>query len=352
MKSAVVCTSRTFGGAEKYLQELYGAAQDLGVSTTLYGSLPGWTHASIDLGLRGKWDRSYLWRGPLLIPVEYLKLGRGIRDASSSSSVFHMQFKREQVLATARAAKYGPVIWTEHGPLPKWFAPLRERYRAAARQVSTIVCVSAAVGEAISQVVGDRVDLVVIENGVDTRHFTPASPDDRRHAQSVLGLDSNRPVALVVSRLIGWKRVDRAIEAARLRPDIQMLVAGDGPDGDRLRAGAPSNVCFLGEVGDVRPLYAAATCFVHLSEPAKEGMPLVLLEAASAGLPAIAVGGGALDGFLKGSGGLLTDGSPIEVVSAIDILSPNDAPRKWAEARSIESCAAKHVDVFRRASSG
>ena len=79
-------------------------------------------------------------------------------------------------------------------------------------------------------------------------------------------------------------------------PGVRLLIAGTGPLRSSLEdeigaAGLATNVSILGLRKDVRALMQAADAFVMSS--AWEGMPVVLLEAAAAGLPIVAtrVGG-------------------------------------------------------------
>jgi glycosyltransferase involved in cell wall biosynthesis len=83
----------------------------------------------------------------------------------------------------------------------------------------------------------------------------------------------------------------RAVALARPRiPDMQLWIVGDGPLGPELRAltselGLGECVTFFGERNDVSSFLTAADLFVMPS--ISEGLPVSLLEAMSAGLPAV-----------------------------------------------------------------
>jgi glycosyltransferase involved in cell wall biosynthesis len=101
--------------------------------------------------------------------------------------------------------------------------------------------------------------------------------------------------ALVVSRLAPEKGIDVAIDACR-RIDMPLIVAGDGPEREALRArAAGSDVRLLGQVDDVRlaELRAAAAIAVVPSRSA-ETFGLAAAEAMAAGLPVAASDVGAL----------------------------------------------------------
>jgi glycosyltransferase involved in cell wall biosynthesis len=99
---------------------------------------------------------------------------------------------------------------------------------------------------------------------------------------------------LVVSRLIGYKRVDLAIEACnRLKRPLRII--GDGDQYKRLRRLAGPSIEFLGHVSDraVQENYASCRALLF---PGEEDFGIVPVEAQSFGRPVIAYGrGGALE---------------------------------------------------------
>jgi glycosyltransferase involved in cell wall biosynthesis len=101
-----------------------------------------------------------------------------------------------------------------------------------------------------------------------------------------------RPYVLSVGRLHRQKGFDRLIEAFKriARPDLRMIVAGDGPERPALEeqvrhAGLAERVRLVGAVDDPFPAYRNAECFVMSSR--YEGWPNVLLEAMNCGCPVI-----------------------------------------------------------------
>ncbi len=119
--------------------------------------------------------------------------------------------------------------------------------------------------------------------------------DGRRALRRALGLE--RFTVLFLGRLVPIKGLRHAIDALRDLPDVQLVVAGDGPLRAELeRAGVGH---FVGAVDAARKaaLLRACDALVLPSAPLPsgrtEGTPTVALEAASAGLPIVAsaVGG-------------------------------------------------------------
>jgi glycosyltransferase involved in cell wall biosynthesis len=109
-----------------------------------------------------------------------------------------------------------------------------------------------------------------------------------------------RSYDLVVGAFAPNKRVDLALEAAR-RLGRPLVVAGSGPDAERLRRQAGADTRFLGWVDDreLADLYAGARALLF---PGEEDFGLVPIEALASGCPVVAYGrGGALETVGRGA---------------------------------------------------
>jgi len=119
-------------------------------------------------------------------------------------------------------------------------------------------------------------------NGTDREAYSvlPGKQEARRR----LALRGG-PTILTVSRLVGWKRVDRALralpEVCRAIPDCQLVVVGDGEQRARLEALAAdlavaARVRFVGAVSrrEVIEYSAAADLFLSLYDWSNLGNPL------------------------------------------------------------------------------
>jgi len=144
--------------------------------------------------------------------------------------------------------------------------------------------------------------------GVDTSQFGPERREAaRRH--ELLGGDDGL-VVLSVGRLSREKRIGVLLDAyalvSRRRPDVRLVVAGDGPARRELERTAPAGTVFTGELvgDDLAALYASADVFCFPSTTDTFGQ--VLLEAGASGLPAVAAAtGGALELVAHGRTGSL-----------------------------------------------
>ena len=111
----------------------------------------------------------------------------------------------------------------------------------------------------------DKYRSALIPNGVDLDRFKPG-PSDR----TALGLPENGAIVLMVSALIESKNVADGIAAMAQVPGATLVVAGDGPLRDSLRALAdeilPGRFTQRTFRGDQMPdVYRAADAFLHLS---------------------------------------------------------------------------------------
>lgn len=161
--------------------------------------------------------------------------------------------------------------------------------RWAARWAARVVCVSEA-ERATGVHAGITGRWTVVPNGIDPGRFRPAPAGPVRDGLTRLaGLPARAPLAVCVGRLCRQKGQDvllRAWDAVRQQvPGARLVLVGDGPDRDRLRAAAPASVLFAGAVADAAPWYQAADVVVLPSR--WEGMALAPLEAMACGRPVV-----------------------------------------------------------------
>lgn len=138
--------------------------------------------------------------------------------------------------------------------------------------------------------------LLWMPNPVDTAEFAPGTPDERRALRARWGVEEHAPVVLYVGRLAPKKKLPTLLGAfARLVgqfPDALLVLVGDGPDQEDLteqtgRLGIAAKVRFAGrlDMDEVRQWLQMADVFALVSS--NEGFACALLEAMSAGLPAV-----------------------------------------------------------------
>ncbi|BCB28703.1 hypothetical protein SKTS_35890 [Sulfurimicrobium lacus] len=100
---------------------------------------------------------------------------------------------------------------------------------------------------------------------------------------------------LTASRMVPYKKIDLIVEAFSGMPDKRLVVIGDGPDFDKIKAEAGGNVVLLGYQSHavLKDHLQRARGFVFAAE---EDFGIAPLEAQACGTPVIAFGkGGALE---------------------------------------------------------
>jgi len=201
-----------------------------------------------------------------------------------------------------------PVVATYHGEAKQ--AVGLERHVAVEslciRRFRGVAAVSEAIRDELVErgVKPERVR--VIPNGVADYGFVPAK------ALSPARDLERGPVLATVSRLVPGKNIHILIRVvARLRaryPHIRLRLAGEGPSAAELRRlsaelGLADRVDFMGFVEDVGSVLRGCDCFALPSQT--EGMPIALLEAMSAGCPAVATAVGSIPSLAEGGRNLL-----------------------------------------------
>ena len=214
--------------------------------------------------------------------------------------------------------------------------------------------------EAKRAVGGSLPPVVHVPPGVDVTRFVPLARAERHAVRARLGLPTDGPLVLSVSRLVPRKGMDVLIQAAAQLsrsgryPDLSVVIAGKGRDRGRLekivaQTGAP--VRLIGRVSDadLPGLYGCADVFALCCRSRwggleQEGFGIVFLEAAAASVPSVAGdSGGAAEAVADGETGVVAcdPEDPAEVAAALERLLSDDRLRHEqgvaARARAVES---------------
>jgi glycosyltransferase involved in cell wall biosynthesis len=235
--------------------------------------------------------------------------------------VVHAHFWMSGMIALAAATGWIPVVQTFHA-----LGVVKRRHQgdadtspdgrvraelAVAREVDRVLATCTDEVFELARMGAPRRRMTVVPSGVDTTAFTPDGPVAPR---------GDRPRLVSLGRLVRRKGVDEVIEALRLVPAAELVIAGgegrnpggrDDPDAARLRecaerAGVADRVHLIGPVArsDVPPLLRSADAVVCV--PWYEPFGIVPLEAMACGRPVVASAvGGIQDTVVDGVTGLL-----------------------------------------------
>jgi glycosyltransferase involved in cell wall biosynthesis len=162
----------------------------------------------------------------------------------------------------------------------------------------------------------DRVH--VIHNGIEAAPGLGVEPSDHPHIA-------------VVGRLVPHKRVEHVLQAAaiirRSHPDLRVSIIGDGWWSPRLQQvaqtlGVGDIVDFRGFVDEKTKHQIYASAWVLALPSLKEGWGIVVMEAATHAIPAVAYrdAGGVAESIVDGETGLLVDGGAPELARALQTL--------------------------------
>ena len=298
--------------------------------------------------------------------VKWGAMHRAVLAAAEGCDLIHIQTPFVAHYAGLKAArKLGlPVLATYHTLFEEYiqhYAPflpagwLRGQARGLSRRQCNALDAVVVPSTAMQQRLQDyavSTPLHVLPTGIPLSQFARGDGIAFRFRHGIL---STRPVALFVGRVAHEKNIgfllEALVQARSLRPDVLLVVAGEGPAMDDLKAqvktlGLRDSVQFIGYLDRAQELpdcYAAADVFVFASRTETQG--LVLLEAMAAGLPVIALAEmGTIDILASGRGSISPPADP-KVFGKL-LASYLNGPSTWKHLREeAPKYAAEWSDV-------
>lgn len=237
--------------------------------------------------------------------------------------------------AAAILARAPGRVHTFHGHLLHGYFPPRTARlvvtaeRSLARHTDRLIAVGAQVRDDLLDAgIGQPGQYAVIPPGTRLGPM-PAHQSARRD----LGLPSAGPVVAYVGRITRIKRPDRLVAVARAViaavPGVRFVICGSGDLMAEVASATNDlgdSVRLLGWRPDVETVYAAADLIVLTSD--NEGTPVSLIEAALAGVPAVATNVGSVAEVVRdGLTGLLTRCNADDLACNVILLLGDDALR-------------------------
>lgn len=185
----------------------------------------------------------------------------------------------------------------------------------------------------------------------------PITRTNKHEARTTLGLPSSGAIVGLVGRLTHIKRPDRFLRLAEAVPDVHFVLVGGGPQRDEVetRARVLNNVSVIDWSADLSVVFGALDVVALTSD--NEGVPLSLLEAASAGLPVVAMRVGGVPEIINHRvTGLLADNES-DLAAHVRLLASDPALREqmgraasaWvAQQTSLKTYLSQHEELYRR----
>jgi glycosyltransferase involved in cell wall biosynthesis len=285
---------------------------------------------------------------------------RGLLDAGHRFDAIDAHyFYPDGVAAVWLGRHFGlPVVVTSRGTdvnlIPRYAIPRKLLQRGIAG-ASALVAVSAALKAVLVELGAPDDKVTVLRNGVETGLFHP--PADRETARAALGL--SRPTLISVGLLIERKGHHRTIEAMRRLPEFDLVIAGEGPERERLTAliaryDLADRVRLLGARPhtELPALYGAADASVLASS--REGWANVLLESMACGTPVVASNIWGNPEVVQGpAAGVIAEANTPDGIAAgvrrlFAALPDRAATRAYAERFSWDETTAGQLALFRR----
>ena len=235
-----------------------------------------------------------------------------------------------------------PVVCSRHSPISSRGGEYRERYfRWMLPLTAKIVFISSDVERQVApEWTGREISSSVIRNGVPVERFSMVRPT----------LDRNKPFVFgAIGRLAPVKCYDQMIDAFRevseKAPRSELHIVGDGPLFDELNAhvkntGMQDRVFVKGARLDVKEVLRSFDVFVVSSS--SEGVPMVVLEAMSSGLPVVSTRvGGVPEVVVEGKFGWLCEANDKQALAKL-MLEAWEAPDLRERGREAAEYAVRY----------
>jgi glycosyltransferase involved in cell wall biosynthesis len=204
---------------------------------------------------------------------------------------------------------------------------------------SLFVSISPSTASALAEIGIARSRIRTIELGCDT---VPPSATEARE-----------PRFLALGRVVPHKRIDLLLDLwERVHPVVggTLMIAGDGPDLDRLRRRAGSGVEFLGHVSEEEKSRVFGQAWLLVHPAMHEGWGAVVMEAAAAGTPTLAFDvPGVRDSVVDGTTGILARNDDEFVDAWIRLMKDEEERSRLAagaRARAAQFTWSRTLDHF------
>jgi glycosyltransferase involved in cell wall biosynthesis len=280
---------------------------------------------------------------PFYLKIHGIFVNKVLKSLESQIDIVHIHMPLSPLAKTSH-----PIITTVHTPMLTDFRQVKIKSifslfsKISARVISyplekkliqtsdVVTTVSKSVTKELREFYLDSKTINVVENGVDEKFFYPKKEKSEKKIK----------YGMFAGRIDREKGLFDLVECGKYifkeKPDFYFIIAGKGRDLNKLKnktkkAGFQEKFIFLGQVDkeNLVKLYQDATLFIFPSY--HEGLPSVVLEAMSCGLPIIAtdVRGNRDLIYHKENGIIIPAGEPKKMAEAINMLLEDEKLREY-----------------------
>jgi teichuronic acid biosynthesis glycosyltransferase TuaC len=226
-----------------------------------------------------------------------------------------------------------------------------------ARQAAAIITVCQALKDSLLEFAQVGHKTTALRNGVDLTFFTATDKNEQQQLKQYW-CEAEQKLIVSVGHLIERKGHHLVIEALLHAPDCYLVIAGDGPEQNRLEALVDklelrSRVQFAGALSqsELKTLYQSADALVLASS--REGWANVLLESMACGTAVVATNlWGTPEVVAAPEAGVLVDRDPKAMAVGLETLFARDversSTRKYAEGFDWFATSKGQYDIFSR----
>ena len=306
------------GGAELMAEDLVGALRAKGHEADLVSVPFKWYPGTRVL------DQAFLWRLVDLTESDGRPIDRVIATKFPAYCVRHPN-KVAWVLHQFRQAY--DYDRTELGQFDE--SPADRATRRAIARLDAVALGEARKVFATSRNVADRLQRF---NGI-AAEVLPHPPQSLAYREA-----ESEGYVLSVNRLDRAKRIDLLVAAAKRDPSLRIVIAGDGPDRERLErlaTGLNGQVTFAGRVDENRLADLYARCLAVYYAPVDEDFGMVPYEAFLSGKPVVTAvdAGGPLEVVRDRETGAVVEPDAAAVAQACAYLATHaDEAKAWGHA--------------------
>lgn len=316
------------GGIENVVYHEANGLTDLGAKITVLTSrIPGKEYRSplpkikiIRIGALNIFENLFGIPYPIFSPDIITALWREIKNNDITHVHGHM-YLSSFVAAVFSRILHKPLILTQQNTFIEYKNPFLRAIENIVdktigaftlKTAKAVIVPSLKTKNYVSSIVKNIACPLVMPNGVDTDKFSP--PKNKIYIRKQLSLPG-KFICLTVRRITFKNGLDTLLESAKLlknNTDITFIIGGTGPDEIMMKKYISTNnlknVRCVGFISDSDlPLYYQASNLFILPSKKGEGLPLVVLEAFSSGIPVIATkSGGHEEIILNDQTGFLT----------------------------------------------